>query len=93
MKRRFDQGVGTQKRGGSANAPRTRRNYRTEWRVVSSERPPRFETYDISFGPGEIVHKTLAIKLEFVERQLKQNVLKYGDSSIELSKCYFIGKE
>jgi hypothetical protein len=67
------------------------RLFRTEWRVTSQHRPPRTETYDINFPPGQEVHRHLSRKLEHAEEQLKRHTLRFGDE-LELSKVYFIGR-
>lgn len=65
--------------------------FRSEWRVRSEFRPPRTESYDISFVPGQSVHRHLSDKLEYAEKKLKQHTLRFGEE-MQLSKVYFIGK-
>lgn len=65
--------------------------FRTEWRVTSRYRPPRTETYDIIFNPGQIVHRELSMKLEHASEQLKKSVLRFGEELV-LSGVYFIGR-
>lgn len=67
------------------------RIFRSEWWVTSEYRPPRTETYDINFPPGQVVHLHLSAKLQHAEEQLKRHTLRHGDR-IEFSKAYFIGK-
>jgi hypothetical protein len=66
--------------------------FRSEWRVTSEFRPPRTESYDISFSPRQLVHRDLSDKLEHAARQLQQHTLRFGEA-LELSKVYFIGRE
>jgi hypothetical protein len=65
--------------------------FRSEWKVTSGFRPPRTETYDISFAFGQSVHQNLSEKLMYAERKLKEHTLRFGEELV-LSKVYFIGK-